>query len=249
MRPLLIIIPFILTIQSSGQKASFKEIELRPNSKYYTTKEATIKFPIVQTGNSKIDIIINSQIKEGVFLPDNGNQSLQSVLNENIKEYGLINSSYQVTYNSSGFLSLSIYTEGCGAYCSSSNSYFNFDLLTGKKISIYDVILKDRIDSFKNIVQSDKIYSLTKFKLEEKNSFLNNQIDSATYDWVISQIDDNCINQFSIEHFSISSNSVEIIDPCEFPHAIQSQEPMIELKYTYNSIAKFLSPKFKKILK
>jgi hypothetical protein len=248
MRPFLILFIFS-AIQSSGQKASFKEIKLRPNSKYYNAQKTTIIFPIVATKNPKIDALINSQIKEDLFQLDNGNQSLKSALNEHINEYGLINLSYQVTYNSSGFLSLSIYTEGCGAYCSSSNSYFNFDLLTGKEVSIYDMFLKDKIDSFKNIVQSDKINLLTKYKIEEKDFLLNSQIDSATYDWVISQVDDNCINQFSIERFSISSNSIQIIDPCEFPHAIQSQEPLIELKYPYNSIAKFLAPKFKKILK
>lgn len=249
MRFFLTIIIIFLVIQCSGQSASLKEIRLKPNSKYYNPKETTIIFPIVLTKNSKVDALINSQIKEEVFLPDSANQNLKSLLNEHINDYGLINMSYEVNYNRLAILSLSIYFEGCGAHCSSSNIYFNFDLSTGKKVSVDEIFLKDKIDSFKTIVQSDKKNSLTKYKLEEKNALLNNEIDSTTYDWAISQVDENCINQFSIDQFAISSNSIEIFDPCDLPHAIRSQTPAIELKYPYNRISQFLNPKFKRILK
>jgi len=249
MRPLLTIITILSVILCFGQSASFKEIRLKPNSKHYNSKETTIIFPIVLTKNSKIDDLINFRIKEDVFVPENDNQSLKSVLNEHINEYGLVNLSYQVTYNRLGILSLSIYFEGCGAYCSSSTRYFTFDLSTGKKVSIDEIFLKDKIDSFKAIVQLEKKSSLVKYKLEERNSLLNKEIDSVTYDWAISQVDENCINQFSIDQFSISNNSIQIFDPCQFPHAIGSQTPTIELKYSYNSISYFLNPKFRKILK
>jgi hypothetical protein len=228
-------------------KTSIKEIRLSPNSKYYNTKELTITFPVVVTNNPQIDKLINTQIKDEMFYPDNIKQSLKAVLDENVND-GLINLSYQITYNNDGLLSFSISAEGCGAHCSSWDTYFNFYLLSGMKVSISDVFLSDKIDSFKKIVQFEKKNSLAKYRLEEKTLFNNNEIDSSTYDWAIAQVDENCINQVSIESFSFSNNLIEIFDPCEFPHVIRSQEPIIELKYTYNSIKEFLTPKFRKLL-
>lgn len=248
MRPLILILFIISAIQCSGQTASFKEIKLKPNSKNYAPTGATIIFPIVKTNISKVDSLINSIVKEEVLLPDSINQSLTDALNDNINDYGLINLSYQVTYNRSGLLSFSIYREGCGAYCSSSNIYFNFDLQSGERLSMDDIILKDKFDIFKNMVLTEKASVLNKYKIEEKSSLLNKDIDSTTYDWAISQVDENCMNQISMEYFSITPQSIEIIDKCEFPHAIRSQEPIIELKYSFKTLVNFLTPKFKKAI-
>lgn len=249
MRTFLTILSFVIVTNCNAQKASFKELKLKPNTKFYSTKEQTIIFPIVTTKYGKIDSLINAQIKNEVLQPDDENQSLRKALLENINEYGLTDVSYEITYNNNNFLSFSIFSQGCAAYCSSTNTYFNFDLSTGKKIPIDDVILKSKIDSFKNVVWSDKITCLNKYKIEEKKITGSDGIDSSDYNWIISEIDSNCINQISIETFSVSSNSIEILDPCTFPHVIRSQEPEIELKYTFSSIEKFLTPRFKKLLK
>lgn len=244
MKLLITILCFVFALQGYSQKAKFKELKLNASKKYYTTKEPTIIFPIVTTSNQKIDKIINTQIKNDVLKPDN-EKNLKSVLLENIEDYGLTDVSYEITYNSDNFLSFSVLSQGCGAYCSSTTTHFNFDLSTGKKISIYDLIIKSKIDSFKNIVQSDKIKSLKKYKVGARNLIGADGIDSSTYTWILSQVDDDCINQISIENFAVSRNALEIFDPCEFPHAIQSQEPEIELKYQFSSINKILTRRFK----
>ena len=237
------------TVQSKGQVALLKEIKFKPNPKQFVTRDSSIIFPIVHTKNPQVDKLINSQIKIDLFEIEDEKQSLRSIINEQVSDYGLINLDYAVTYNNNGLLSFSINAEGCGAHCSLWTTYFNFDLKTGKKITINDIFLIDKIDSFTSIVKADKINALTNYKKEENTYFTNQDIDSITYDWAISQVDDHCINQVSIETFSISSNSIEVIDPCEFPHAIRSQQPLLELKYTYSSISEFLKPKYKSILK
>ncbi len=230
-----------------AQKASFKELKLLPNPKYYQTTEPSIIYPIIITGNQRIDSLINSQIKNDVLLSENESQPLEKCLMEYINDYGLTDLSYNITYNNYNLLSFSVFYQGCGAHCTSSNTYFNFDLSTGKKVSINDIILQDKIDSFRNIVQTDKRDSLNKYKIEEKSFIGSDDIDSATYSWIISEVNENCINEISMENFSVSHNSIEIFDPCEFPHAIRSEEPDFELKYSYSSIRRFISPKFKKL--
>ena len=233
-----------ICLTSYGQTVKFQEIKLKPNAKYYNTSEKTITYPLVVTANKIIDSLINSQIKADLFETDAENQSVGEILAEHINEYGLINLSYEVTYNSYGVLSFSVFREGCGAHCSSQETYFNFDVKTGKEITINDLILDNKLDSFRNVVFADKVKALNKYKIEEKNIA---DMDSVTIDWALQQVDESCINNINIDDFSLSGLNLEIKDICEFPHAIRSQEPSYELKYTFSSLSGFLKPGFKKI--
>ena len=237
----------LVSLSSHGQNVTFREIKLTPNSRYYKTKEKTIIYPIVVTNNKKVESLINSQIKNEVFTPDDENQSIHKTLDENIKEYGLSNLSYEVTYKGNGLLSFNIFSEGCGAYCSPRRTYFNFDLKTGKELSIADLIVENKLDSFYKIVFADKVKYLREYKEEELNMFKQGEVDSTTYDWALEQVDSNCIKDVRLEDFSFSSSNLEINDTCEFPHAIRSQQPTYELKYTYAFLSAFLTTRFKKI--
>ena len=182
-----------------------------------------------------------------MFRPDDEKQSIYKTLDEDIKEYGLSNLSYEVTYKGNGLLSFNIFSEGCGAYCSSRRTYFNFDLKTGKKLSITDLILENKLDSFYKIAFADKVKYLREYKEEELNMLKQGDVDSATYDWALEQVDSNCMKDVKLEDFSFSTLNLEINDSCEFPHAIRSQQPTYELKYTYTFLSAFLTPRFKKI--
>lgn len=236
----------LVSFSSYGQTITFREIKFTPNSRYYKTTKKTIIYPIVVTSNKRVDSLINFQIKNELFSPGDEKQSINKTLVENIND-GLINLSYEVSYKKNGLLSFSIFSEGCGAYCSSWETYFNFDLKTGKKLSITDLINENKLDSFYNIVFADKVKYLRVYKEEELSMLKQGDVDSTTYDWALEQVDSNCIKDVKLEDFSFSSVSLEIKDTCEFPHAIRSQQPTFELKYTYTSLSAFLTPRFKKI--
>ena len=250
MRILLIILSFLFTSYSFGQSASFKEIKIKPKTERYTAKEFTIKYPVIVTKNSKVDELINAQVKDKML--DLGQEDdtmrLKNALDYHISDLGLTDLSYTVTYNKSGLLSFFIFAQGCGAYCSSWRTYFNFDLATGKQIAINDLFLSNNLESFKNIVQKKKVKILSDYKSEQKQDYKNGVGDTSIYDWVITEID-KCLESISIDKFSISDKHLQIIDDCEFPHAIQSQQPTIELHYSYTSIAEFLNPRFARLLK
>lgn len=231
-----------------AQKALLREIKLKPDSNYFNIKDSTIVFPIVVTKNSEVDKRINSRILEEMFQPEDSSQSLKQVLAEHI-ENGLINLDYKISFNSGGLLSFSIDAEGCGAHCSSWTTWFNFDLATGKEITIYDLLTGSGIDSFKNIVSKDKKAALSKYLADQRIALSNKDGDSTTYEWAISQVEESCINRISIENFSLSGGVLEIFDNCEFPYAIRSQEPTIELKYSYRKVTDFLNPKFRRLLR
>ena len=230
-----------------AQKASFKEIKLKPNPKVFDTKEATIIYPIIVTANPQADKLMNAQIKDGVLDLEHTKHNARTLLMEHIKEYGLINLSYGVTYNKNAVLSLYVYEEDCGAYCSSGSTYFNFDLKTGKAISIADLITADKLDSFKNIVFHDKLKALQEYKLEEIEELKQGNIDSSTYTWILEEVDSYCSKSVELKKFSLSNGNMDVIDRCELPNAIKSQQPAYELKYSFQFLQPFLKPKFKMI--
>jgi len=246
---------FLLVISffsnACAQKATFKEIRLKPNDKLYNTKETTIIYPIIVTANPQADKLMNAQIKEEMLSPEeNDKRSTRNILIQQLSKdgLGLINLSYEVTHNTNGLLSMYIYAEGCGAHCSSWNTYFNFYLQTGKEITITDIIAEAKIDSFRNIVLNDKLKAFQKYKTEEITELKEDHIDSVSYDWILERVDSECTKSVSIYNFSLSNQMIEIIDPCEFPFMLRSQEPSYELKYTYQMIMPFLKPKFKQLL-
>lgn len=237
---------FSTTVYAQG--VSFKEIRLKPNSKFYKTDKPAIIYPIVVTKNKLIDKSINDKIRKEMIEDDSDlkNVSTKKALINRINE-GLINMSYKATFIKNNILSFSIYAEGCGAHCSSWNTYFNFDLNTGKVLTITDLISDNNIDSFRKVVSIDKEKFLLQYKKEMNDSLNNNNTDSIAYKWAIEQVDDNCLKDVQIENFSLSGLYIEIIDPCEFPHAIRALEPTFELKYTYQSLSMFLKPRFQKL--
>ena len=235
---LLFIFPFFN--QAFAQTVTFREIKLRPKSAFYNINETTIIYPLVITNNKRVDKLINDKIKSETLNADGKN--VRQALNEHISE-GLINMNYEVSFKKYGILSLNISGEGCGAYCSTWYTYFNFDLKTGESLSIGNLILENKLDSFKKIVFADKLKVLNKYKEEELN-YKGNDIDSVTIQWAIEHVDENCIGHVQLDNFSLSDLSIEIMDPCEFPHAIRSQEPAYELKYSYRFMQPFLKPKY-----
>ena len=247
MRILLIILSLLAGTHCFTQSASFKEIKLRPKAEKLNTKEFTIVYPLVVTKNSSIDELINSHVKNELLGFESDTSSLRSALDSRIAE-GLINLSYTVTFNKLGILSFFTFAEGCGAHCSVWRTYFNFDLATGKQITINDLFLASKFESFKTMVRKKKRAALSKYKSDHKKEAEGPNADSVGYDWAMTLVDD-CMQSVSVDRFSLSDKILQIIDDCEFPHAIRALEPQIALHYSYQSISKLLNPRFARLLK
>ena len=237
---------FSIPLSVYSQTATIKELKFKPNTKFYNTKDFTIIFPVVITQNKISSKLINSFVSDELLSTSAGN--LKNRLEELIND-GLTDLSYEVTFNKNDILSLHIYMqESGGNHLTSSETYFNFNLKTGKKLSISDLFYKNKIDSFRKMIFSNKRTSLLAYKREVMNDLVNNVTDSETYTWAVEQIDSNCITNVQVENFSLSNQYIEIIDPCEFPYVIRSLEPIYKLKYSYKSILSFLKPEFQKKL-
>ena len=231
-----------------GQTVTFEEIRLEPNPKFFNVKYVTIVYPIVVTKNSAVDEMINNEIKTQVLDIEDNNASAAKLLAERIDE-GLINLSYEVSFKKNNILSMSITSEGCAAYCSSYDNYFNFDLKTGELIGISTIIDETKIDSLRTLVQKEKRKALDEYKREEFLEIGGLHIDSADYRGIVNYVDENCLDSIEIGNFSLSDSAIEFMDRCVFPHVIRSQEPVYHLVYSYKFLSEFLKPEFKSRLK
>jgi hypothetical protein len=231
----------------TAQQVTFKEIRLKPNPKYYNTTDTTIIYPVIVTGKKKAELLMNTSIKNELFKPENASLPVKRILKEHLNEYGLINLYYKVTYKKKGILSMNIYEEGCGAYCSSGYTWFNFDVNTGKAITMDDLLLENKKDSFSKIVLTDKLKALQTYKIEELDNLHHQYIDSESYRMIIEMADSNFSKSADIENYSLAANGIEIMDICELPHILRSQEPSYQLKYTYKFMAPFIKPEYRKL--
>jgi len=245
-RSLLVILLFVISSDPlMAQKASIQALLLTtaPNEKV----DSSVQYPVISTGNAAVDGPINSAILAG--LTDVANtDSTVLVMNEWIAD-GLANMSYETSFNKNGILSLAIFVEGCGAYCSSSTQHFNFDLRTGNRLDLADLIRPEKFETFCAMLETSKAAQLAEYKLEKTRQLENSTIDSVTYSWCMDEIAGFCAGPARLDNFCITANGIQVFDDCEFPHAIRPESPDIELIYRYREIPELFKRSFRKIWK
>lgn len=241
-----LMIGILSSLAIHAQSVEVKEIRFRPNPKYYNTKDSTIIYPIIVTGNRTASQMINKNIEVTVleFDPDVKSKTTRDEL-RNMIRMGLTDMSYIVTYNKNGILSLEIDLEIEAAYPNPSEYYFNFDVRTGQLLEIKDILKDSLIGQFQSKVFSDKIDSLKKYKEQDLKILLSKkEIDTTVYRWATEEVDSNCINSIDISNYSLSKSGLAIFDQCEFPHAIRGVAPDYQLRYSYQFMYPYLKPEF-----
>ena len=235
MTRILTIIILLLTIQSIGQTAKIDTLffQVDENSEYSNAQK--LKFPIIRTGNKKADLLITADLRDKVTNNEYPNLKTDSALIKWGK--GIMTElNFEVTYNQKGILSLNIYFEGCGAHCSDYTYYFNYSLITGSSLSLNDIV--DTTDSFRNIVYTD-LHRQYETQKNELKKLLTNAPDETSYTWALGNYK-SCEEDFHLTTFALYPDSLEIIEHCYLPHAIQNLAPVIELKYKYADIKEYL---------
>jgi hypothetical protein len=237
-RILITILLSIVVIYAFGQKAKIDTLLIPTHiiSKDFAVSE--LKFPLINTGNSKIDRLINDDLTKRFT----GNQfpsltidsMLLSWVNQSIAFLDFV-----VTYNRNGLVSLNITAEGCGANCTSWTNYFTYCLITGKLITINEVIALT--DSVRYNINSEKDKQFSTQKSELKKIFLSeeSEIDYDTYSLALEYYK-TCNKSFEINDFALFEDYIQIIHECELPRMIRHLAPTITLKLTYDEIKEAL---------
>lgn len=239
-RILTTILLLTLWLTSLGQKISVDTLFILRKDKFSNVQNEKLKFPQIRTGNLQVDIVINWDLKNRFTNNEYPTLSTYSTL---IKWADGINYlDFQVTYIKNGLISLNVNAEGCGAYCTGWTDYFTYNYITGKYVTIDQII--DTTEEFRNLVIADRKKQYEQQKKELKQLLLNKkaELDDNTYNWALEQYL-NCEKDFTLNSFTLHFDHLEIIEKCYLPNAIKNLTPIIELKYEYADIKKYLKIK------
>lgn len=199
-----------------------------------------LRFPIIKTGDKKVDLLINNDLKNRFTSNEYPNLATDSTLirwaGESIRFV-----SFEITYSKNGIISLIISAEGCGAYCSNWSNYFTYSISDGKYLTIDDIV--NTKGKFKAIVIAEKNRQYEKQRKELKDMLLRKDIEGEDYNIALEHYD-NCNKSFELKSFVLYPDNLEIIENCDVPHFIQNLKPIIKLKYKYKDIREYLQIKY-----
>lgn len=225
-------------MEAQGQNVQIDTFKLKKNERFREIHSDQMNYPIIRTRNTKIDSLINFDLKNRFTYNEYRTEAIDSTL---IKWAGnqIIYLDFNVTYNRNGILSLNISAEGCGANCTGWTDYYNYSTVSGKLLDIAEII--DTTGAFKSTVYRDKESQYLKHKLELKKMLEDPQLelDQSTYEWVLAYYQD-CETSFTLESFAIYPDHLEIIAFCYLPNAIKNLTPLITLKYNNAAIKDYL---------
>ena len=239
MTRLLPILFIIFHFQSTAQTAKIDTLFFQVSERFKPEKTLKLKFPIIRTGNKNADLLINTDLKDKITYNEYPGTSTDSALSKWGNDI-ITDMNFEVTYNQKGIISLTIYSEGCGAYCSSGNDYFNYSLVTGKSLNLNDIV--DTTGSFRAKVYTDlhQQYETQRSELKELvTSDQDGEFDQTKYNWVLENYN-SCEQAFDFTSFALYVDRLEIMEHCYLSNAIKNLSPIIELKYTYADIKEYL---------
>ena len=224
-----------------GQSARVRQV-------VYPSPEGALSYPLIVMKDSVVSKAINAAIREEVLENDEGgNGSIRNRLTHWVKHRGLSGLWYDVGLNAYGYLSLRVQTEETMGMIVRNEYNFNFDLRTGAKLGIGDLIAADRIDSFRAREFRDKVRFIRAYKDGDLPRMLEKkEIDSGTYAMLLERVDSNCFEKAEAMDFSLSEMGAEVMDPCVLGgHAFAGYNPGYDLKYTYTELEPFMDAAFR----
>jgi hypothetical protein len=137
------------------QAATFenKPITYELGPTYEGGEKIKIQFPFVVTEDSKVSKQINTFLHHQILetLPSNG-EKMQTINNTNISEFSLTD---MKVINNGRVIYFSFNTEGCGAYCETYDSQYEFDTRTGRVLTAQELIKPDAFGKIAKIMSKE----------------------------------------------------------------------------------------------
>lgn len=234
MKYIFFLILYIYCFHAFSQTIKIDTLRLDTNSDNY--KSSYLLFPLINSGNSKIDSSITAKILRGIV----GESDYKISIDESLYSWAsdiMQDLNFDISLNNDSILSIEFSAEGCGAYCTQSHYYFNFNTKNGKSINIFSII--DSTSNFKKIVQDEKLRYFIAEKKMLQQSLKENEIDIDTYNWALEYLT-QWYTTVKFDEFRLFNDRIEVMDNCYYPHAIAGLAPVVVLKYYFKDIDAFL---------
>lgn len=193
-----------------------------------------VRFPVIRTGDAKTSDKINQDLKVRFFGDESANLTTDSALKRWVSELsGEVD--FEVTYLEKGIASLNLNKCGCGSFCTCETSYFTYNTNTGEHLGVGQIV--DTVGEFRSRVLADRKSLYEKGRM----AFLQElgESESDVSQWEKNEYD-ACAESESMNSFALYPDSLVILDPCQFPRAIQAVQPDFPLTYRLAEIRQHL---------
>ena len=241
MKYLAIILTSILLVfafKSKGQSAEITFIHYSDTSDVGMDRE--IEFPIIHTGNSTVDSILNKNIRRDIFF-DTLTSPLDSVLSNMVSGASSFWLGSKITFNKKNIISILVSCEFCGGNCSDYQEAFVYFLESGNRLLISEVIDSSLFhrEVVKNDVEEQCQKSIKRI-LNLKDSCANcDESDLDNFDFFLAKTKQQR-DEFTINSFCLYEDSIKIIDESQFNRIDSNICPEGEFIYDYTILAKYL---------
>lgn len=192
-----------------------------------------VRFPVIQTGDAKTSDKINQDLKVRFFGDESANLTTDSALKRWVSELsGEVD--FEVTYLEKGVASFQLSGSSFGLY-SDWTKYFTYSTSTGEYLGIGQIV--DTVGAFRARVLADRKSLYEKGRM----AFLQElgESESDVSQWEKNEYD-ACAESESMNSFALYPDSLVILDPCQFPRAIQAVQPDFPLTYRLAEIRQHL---------
>jgi len=233
-----------------SQIISTEKIKAVPQSEFYNTKDSSIVFPIFKLKNKKAEQKINQKLlddfKKGRFIEKKTN-NIRLILKEAGSD-GLTDLDFEIAYQTKKIISFSLLWGGMGAYPTTWQTQYCFNLETGNIITLDSLIIKSKKKEFLHLVKKKQEINIITNKRNLMDQLRKKEIDKETYQWAINQMENNCWGNYDPHNFTINKNTITVIIECDFPHAILALSPDSDIKLQLKSISSYFNNTYKYLL-
>lgn len=195
----------------------------------------TFRFPEIYADDINVARKINEYLKQDFLYAESEGSELLEAMIEYIADqtYYL---DFKLTYHHDTILSIKIFSEACGAYCSIRQEYYNFNTRSGDVLSLATVL---NMQSFRPILDRRIRLDFQEYQQSAARDLRNEMLELEDYNYMMEEVQ-QCLSNFNPEEFNLTEDSIEVIFPCYFPHVIRALEPGFNQSFRYADIAGML---------
>ena len=240
----------ILCGRGNAQIVSIEKIKAVPRSEFYQSKDSSLVFPIFRLKNKKAEQKINRKLQDDFKKDrdiDKRENDIRSMLVAASGD-GLTDIDFEIWYQTEKIISFSLQWGANGAYPTTWQTQYCFDLHTGNLLTLDSLIDKRRKQEFLNLVKNKQQVNINNNKKNLSSQLRKKDIDKETYQWALDQMKGNCMDSYSQKKFIITKNTLTVVIECDFPHAIQALSPDSDITLPLKKVEPYFNKKYKYIV-
>lgn len=233
----------------TAQIISIEKIKAVHQSEFNSTKDSNLIFPVFRLKNKKAEYKINQKLlddfKEERSI-DKYEKDIRTILVKASKE-GLTDIDFEITYQTKRIVALTLQWGGNGAYPTTWQSQYCFNILSGNLITLDSIIDKNKKSEFLKLIKKKEEANIINNKKALSDQLQKKELDKETYNWAIEEMK-GCWHNYAAKKFTIDKYTLTVIIECDFPRAILALSPDSDIKLNLKNISRYINNKYKYLI-